>query len=69
MICHVGSDNITWNEVHRGILFDRRLSADHGNDLVVLLFCSFFFLALAIFRESSVKMDLKNCKWYCKKQI
>ena len=26
MICHVRSDKITWNEVHRGILFDRRLS-------------------------------------------
>ena len=25
MICHVRSDNITWNEVHHGILFDRRL--------------------------------------------
>ena len=27
MICHVRSDNITWNEVHRGILFDRRLGS------------------------------------------
>ena len=25
MICHVRSGNITWNEVHHGILFDRRL--------------------------------------------
>ena len=54
------SDNITWNVVHHGILFDRRLSAAHGNDLVVLLFCSFFFLAFAIFRESSMKMDVKK---------
>ena len=25
-MCHVRSDNITWIEVHHGILFDRRLS-------------------------------------------
>ena len=29
-------------------------SADHGNDVVVLLFCSFFFLKRTIFRESSM---------------
>ena len=35
-------------------------SADHGNDVVLPLFCSFFFLARTIFRESSMKMDVKN---------
>ena len=35
-------------------------SADHGNDVVVPLFCSFFFLARTIFRESSMKMDVKT---------
>ena len=28
MMCHVRSDNITWIEVHHGILFDRRLDHD-----------------------------------------
>ena len=36
-------------------------SADHGNDVVVLLFCSFFlFLARAILRGSSMKLDVKK---------
>ena len=35
-------------------------SADHANDVVVLLFCGFFFLARTIFRESSMKMNVKN---------
>ena len=28
IMCHVRSDNITWIEVHHGILFDRRLDHD-----------------------------------------
>ena len=35
-------------------------SADHANDVVVLLFCVFFFLARTVFRESSMKMNVKN---------
>ena len=35
-------------------------SADHGNDVVVLLFCSFLFLARAILRGSSMKLDVKK---------
>ena len=35
-------------------------SAHHANDVVVLLFCSFFFLARTIFRESSMKINVKN---------
>ena len=35
-------------------------SADHGNDVVVLLFCSFLFLARAILRGSLMKLDVKK---------
>ena len=46
-------------------------SADHGNDVVVLLFCSFFVIFSA--RDSPRKFNeigrLKNCELYCKKQI
>ena len=30
MICHICSDNTTWNEVHHGILFDRRLVTNNS---------------------------------------
>ena len=35
-------------------------SADRGNDVVVLLFCSFFFLARAIFQGRSMKLEVKK---------
>ena len=55
MICHVRSDNITLNEVHHGILFDRReteqtsrVSALAGHLPEEVMSCCFYCLFIKL---------------------
>ena len=43
-------------------------TTDNRSDLMVAQFV-FLFLARTIFRVISTEMDVKNCQYYCKRQI
>ena len=68
MICRHGTNN---NDFLRAECRSRAMvdkTTDNGNDLIVAEF-GFLFLTRTIFRVISTEMDVKNCQYYCKRQI
>ena len=64
MICNVRSDNIAWNEVHHGILFDRRLVVTV--ELFDRCIKCWSNLTLKCNANTFVKVDAKvkkECRW------